>query len=138
VTNLSEAERIAHLDCMPMPGGVKAIREPWSMAAVYLQRTFADEFAKLSLPFVAKMDTTSWLTLKRMIATKTNFPETSSMGRLFDTVSSLLCLRYTTNYEVRPPLSWPKLPKVIVSRDMSLTFPMMGVSYAPRMLFAWP
>jgi hydrogenase maturation protein HypF len=82
-----------------MPGGVKAIREPWRMAAVYLQQTFADEFAKLDLPFVADMDTKSWLAMKRMIATKTNCPETSSMGRLFDAVSSLLCLRHATNYE---------------------------------------
>jgi hydrogenase maturation protein HypF len=97
--NLVEAERIAHLDYMPMPGGAKAIREPWRMAAVYLQSILGDDFARLDLPFVAEIDAKSWLTLKRMIATKTNCPETSSMGRLFDAVSSLLCLRHATNYE---------------------------------------
>jgi hydrogenase maturation protein HypF len=82
-----------------MPGGAKTIREPWRMAAVYLQSVFGDDFAKLDLPFVADMDAKSWLTLKRMIATKINCPETSSKGRLFDAVSSLLCLRHPTNYE---------------------------------------
>jgi hydrogenase maturation protein HypF len=99
VADFARAERIAHLDYMPMPGGAKAIREPWRMAAVYLQKVFGDEFTKLELPFVAEMSTKSWLTLKSMIETKTNCPETSSMGRLFDAVSSLLRLRDATNYE---------------------------------------
>jgi hydrogenase maturation protein HypF len=99
VANFSEAERIAHLDYMPMPGGAKAIREPWRMAAVYLQQAFGDEFEKLDIPFIAEMDTQAWATLKRMVASKTNCPETSSMGRLFDAISSLLRLRDATNYE---------------------------------------
>ncbi len=52
VANFVEAERIAHLDYMPMPGGAKAIREPWRMAATYLQQIFGDDFTKLELPFV--------------------------------------------------------------------------------------
>jgi hydrogenase maturation protein HypF len=99
VADFVRAERIAHLDYMPMPGGAKAIREPWRMAAVYLQKVFGDEFTKLDLTFVADMNAKSWLTLKSMIETKTNCPETSSMGRLFDAVSSLLRLRDATNYE---------------------------------------
>jgi hydrogenase maturation protein HypF len=99
VASLAEAERVAHLEYMPMPGGAKAIREPWRMAAVYLQGSFGNDFTELDLPFIGDLDAKSWLTLKRMIATKANCPETSSMGRLFDAVSSLLCLRHATNYE---------------------------------------
>jgi hydrogenase maturation protein HypF len=99
VANFSEAERIAHLDYVPMPGGAKAIREPWRLAAVYLQKTFGDEFEKLDIPFVTEMDTQAWATLARMIAGKINCPETSSMGRLFDAISALLRLRDATNYE---------------------------------------
>ncbi len=94
-----DAERIAHLEYMPMPGGAKAIREPWRMAAGYLHRAFGDEFVNLDLPFVQHMDRKAWTTLRGMIATGTNSPETSSMGRLFDAVSSLLGLRNTVNYE---------------------------------------
>ena len=99
VANYAAAERISHLEYVPMPGGARAIREPWRMAAVYLQQTFGDDFLKLDLPFVKEMDTQAWTTMKQMIASKTNCPETSSMGRLFDTVSSLLRLRDKTNYE---------------------------------------
>ena len=80
VADFSAAERVGHLDYIPMPGGTKAIREPWRMAAVYLQQVFGDDFTSLELPFVAEMDQKSWLTLKRMIATRTNCPGTSSMG----------------------------------------------------------
>jgi hydrogenase maturation protein HypF len=99
VADFLDAERVAHLEYMPMPGGAKAIREPWRMAAVYLQRVFGDDFLNLNLPFVRNMDRKVWTTLRRMTATQTNSPETSSMGRLFDAVSSLLGLRSVVNYE---------------------------------------
>ncbi|MDT7543420.1 MAG: hydrogenase maturation protein HypF [Acidobacteriota bacterium] len=99
VADFLEAERIAHLDYIPMAGGARAIREPWRMAASYLYRTFGDNFLNLNLPFVRDMDRKAWTTLRRMIATQTNSPETSSMGRLFDAVSSLLGLRNVVNYE---------------------------------------
>lgn len=99
VANFSEAERIAHLDYIPMPGGAKAIREPWRMAAVYLHRAMGDEFLNLDIPFVQGLDRPSWATLRSMLMTGTNSPLTSSMGRLFDAVSSLLGLRSVVNYE---------------------------------------
>ncbi|MGI8656320.1 MAG: carbamoyltransferase HypF [Pyrinomonadaceae bacterium] len=99
VADFFDAERIAHLGYVPMPGGAKAILEPWRMAAVYLQRAFGDDFVKLDLPFVQDMDARAWATLRRMIVTNTNSPETSSMGRLFDAVSSLLRLRDVVAYE---------------------------------------
>jgi hydrogenase maturation protein HypF len=99
VANFLEAERIVHLDDMPLPGGAKAIREPWRMAAVYLHRTFGDEFFKLDLPFVREIDKSACITLNKMAATGLNSPLTSSMGRLFDAVSSMLGLRGTVNYE---------------------------------------
>jgi hydrogenase maturation protein HypF len=99
VADLAHPERVAHLDYVPLPGGARAIREPWRLAAVYLQRTFGDEFLNLDLPFVRELDHSEWKILKRMSDTRTNSPETSSMGRLFDAVSALLGVRKTINYE---------------------------------------
>ena len=84
VADFAEAERIAHLAYVPMPGGAKAIREPWRMAAVYLQHAFGDNFVKLDLPFVKDLERRGWPTLRSMVISQTNSPETSSMGRLFD------------------------------------------------------
>ena len=99
VANFLDAERIAHLAYTPMPGGAKAIKEPWRMAAVYLQQAFGDEFVDLNLPFVKSSELRSWPTIRSMVAAKTNSPLTSSMGRLFDAVSSLLGVRSVVNYE---------------------------------------
>ncbi len=99
VADFLEAERIAHLDYISMPGGAKAIREPWRMAAVYLHQAFGDEFLNLDMPFVHKLDRRAWSALRSMIETNTNSPETSSMGRLFDAVASLIGLRGAINYE---------------------------------------
>jgi hydrogenase maturation protein HypF len=99
VADFCDAERVAHLANVPLAGGAKAIKEPWRLAATYLQRTFGDEFTELKLPFVGRLDHNRWSTLKSMIEAGVNCPETSSMGRLFDAVSGLLNLRSSVNYE---------------------------------------
>ena len=99
VADFCDAERVAHLDYVPMPGGARAVREPWRMAAVYLHRALGDDFLKLDIPFVRSLDTRAWAALRRMAATATNSPETSSMGRLFDAVAALLGVRSAVNYE---------------------------------------
>lgn len=99
VADYLDAERIAHLDYIPMPGGTKAIRQPWRMAAVYLHRALGDDFLKLDLPFVYELDRSAWGTLRSMMVSGTNCPQTSSMGRLFDALSALLGLRSWVNYE---------------------------------------
>lgn len=99
VADFADAERIAHLDYIPMPGGAKAIREPWRMASVYLHRALGNDFCELPLPFAEKLYQITWPTLRSMIASNANCPETSSMGRLFDAVSALLGLRARVSYE---------------------------------------
>ena len=99
VANFAEAERVAHLEYVPLPGGEMATREPWRMAAVYLQQTFGVEFLSLELGAVRELDRNKWATLSRMIVTRTNSPETSSMGRLFDAIAALLGVRSFVNYE---------------------------------------
>lgn len=99
IADVAHAQRIAHLDYIPMPGGAKAIREPWRMAAAYLHRALGDAFLELDLPFVRGLDHPAWATLRGMTARGVNSPETSSMGRLFDALAGLLCLRGAVNYE---------------------------------------
>jgi hydrogenase maturation protein HypF len=99
VADYADAERIAHLAYVPLAGGARAIREPWRLAATYLQRAFGNDFTRLDLPFVRNIDRREWTTLRSMIDAGINCPETSSVGRLFDAISGLLCLRSFVNYE---------------------------------------
>jgi hydrogenase maturation protein HypF len=99
VADFARAERLVHLDYVPMPGGTKAIREPWRMAAVYLQRVFGDDFLELDIPFVSRLPRRAWSNLESMAASDLNCPQTSSMGRLFDAVSSLVGGVDVVNYE---------------------------------------
>lgn len=85
--------RLGHLRYIPMPGGEKAIREPWRMAAIYLER--ATEGRVQWDRFLQR----GWEVLREAVRKGLNSPPCSSMGRLFDAVSSLLGIRDVVNYE---------------------------------------
>jgi hydrogenase maturation protein HypF len=92
-------ERLAHLDYMPLAGGEQAVHQPWRMAAVNLAQAYGDAFSELDIPFVKQLDYSKWRVLAQMIAQQINCPPTSSLGRLFDAVASLIGLRSTVLYE---------------------------------------
>jgi len=70
---------------VPLPGGEAAIREPWRMAASYL------ELADRPVPYER------WTQVRESL--RVNAPLSSGMGRLFDAVAALLGLRETVTFE---------------------------------------
>jgi hydrogenase maturation protein HypF len=82
-----------------MPGGSMAIKEPWRMAMVYLFEAFGEEVNHLRIDLMKRIDLQKWDILKRMIEKRINTPWTSSMGRLFDAIASLLSVRDEVHYE---------------------------------------
>jgi hydrogenase maturation protein HypF len=102
IADLVTFERVAHLAYMPLPGGDRAIIQPWRMAAVYLAQAYGDDFLALDIPFVKQQQpalSSHWRVLAQMIARKLNSPPTSSLGRLFDAVSALVGLCPEVIYE---------------------------------------
>jgi hydrogenase maturation protein HypF len=92
-------QRVGHLEYAPMPGGPKAIKEPWRMALSYLHHTLGEDLSGLDIEFTRRLDKRKLPTLKEMINKGINSPLTSSMGRLFDAVSALLGIRQAITYE---------------------------------------
>ncbi len=85
---LASFERLAHLETVPLPGGDAAAREPWRMAAVWLARAFPEGAPRL--PWHARRDPAVLARLERVAARGIASPPSSSCGRLFDAVASLL------------------------------------------------
>jgi len=127
VADYDRAERIAQLDYVPMPGSTQAIREPWRMAAVYLKRAFGNNFPDLKIPFLGTLDRKKWSTIESMIASNTNCPETSSMGRLFDAMSAILCVRSTANYEGQAAIELETIAERSEDKSYEFTFADGGI-----------
>jgi hydrogenase maturation protein HypF len=107
--NLRDFDRLAHLKKVPMPGGAMAIKEPWRMAMVYLTEAFGEEATRLRIGLMKKIDLQKWDILTKTIGKKINSPLTSSMGRLFDAVSSLLSIRDEVRYEGQAAIELEKI-----------------------------
>jgi hydrogenase maturation protein HypF len=94
---LRDAVRLAHLETLPAPGGDAAVREPWRMAFAWLRRAFPDDDAP-RLPWHARR-AHGLAILARAMERGVASPLTSSCGRLFDAVASLLDLGDTAGHE---------------------------------------
>ena len=101
--------RYAHLAYTPLPGGDRAIKEPWRMALSWLHTAgIAWDENLPPLQFAAsraRRDSTLQESpidiLRHQLESGLNSPPTSSMGRLFDAVSALVGIRSTVNYEAQ-------------------------------------
>lgn len=93
--------RYAHLKYVPMPGGDAAAKEPYRMAISYLYSAFGDDFTDLDIPLFSRIDKNMAALLRRMIDQGINSPLTSSSGRLFDAVSSLIGICDVISYEAQ-------------------------------------
>jgi len=92
-------KRVAHLEYTPLPGGERAIKEPWRMAASFLNKIYGDDMLELDIDFIKSLDRNKWATIKKMIDRGFNSPMTSSTGRLFDAISALVGVRKEVYYE---------------------------------------
>jgi hydrogenase maturation protein HypF len=96
--------RAAHLAYVPLPGGDMAVRGPWRLALAWLQQADIDweedlppvKHTRHELQPVSALDI-----IHHQIKAGLNAPLTSSMGRLFDAVASLIGIRQTVNYEAQ-------------------------------------
>ncbi len=102
VAGYGEFERVGHLKSVALPGGDAAIRRPCRAALAHLWAA-GIEWAE-DLPPAGAVTAAERAVLARQLERGTGCVATSSMGRLFDAVSSLLGLRHLATYEAEPAL----------------------------------
>jgi len=93
-------ERYAHITPIPLPGGDKAVLEPWRIALSALIHAYGPDagvsvFRKMK-PYIEGDDVDN---IAKMIERKINSPLSSGMGRLFDAVSSLIGIMDVITFE---------------------------------------
>ena len=99
LANYRHFDRPYHLTYIPLLGGVAAVRQPWRLALAWLIQ--ADLDWNEDIPPTETAGPEAQEMLKRMFEVRINAPLSSSMGRLFDAVSSLANVRQEINYEAQ-------------------------------------
>ena len=105
VNDLSDFERFAHFEYIPMPGGDLVTKETWRMATAYLFQYFGEAFLKENFKSLfPEVNDKSFEAVLFMLKQNVNCPQTSSAGRLFDAVSALAGICPVASYHAEPPM----------------------------------
>ncbi|MGH9164800.1 MAG: carbamoyltransferase HypF, partial [Acidimicrobiales bacterium] len=146
VADLWSSRRVGHLRPVALPGGARAMREPWRMALTWTNLTLGPEAAAR---YGASVDE-RWPAVLRL-AEHAGTAATTSAGRLFDAVAALLGIRPRISYEgqaaieleavarrAAPPSSATAHPlRPLVPRSGALA-PDRGTRAVAEAAAAWP
>jgi hydrogenase maturation protein HypF len=100
LTSEKSFERVAALRSFRLPGGEKAIQEPRRTALGMLYEIFGDTVFEHDRVVPAWAFTPEELVvLRQMFVKNINMPVTTSAGRMFDAVASIMGLRQIAQYE---------------------------------------
>jgi hydrogenase maturation protein HypF len=106
LTHRDRFERLATFRPIALPGGDRAIREPWRIALALVDDAFGDDAPLDRLPVFAGVPPSALATARGMIRGRINTPLARGVGRLFDGVGALGLARRTASYEGQVAVAW--------------------------------
>jgi len=107
VADLERSQRVGHLRAIAMPGGAAAIREPWRMAAVWTKAAGCAEMAPVPAVDAALRAGVG------AVVDSGHGPVTTSIGRLFDAIGSLVTGRTVATYEAQAAIELEALARTV-------------------------
>lgn len=107
--------RFAHLGYVPLAGGDVTVRRPYRMALAHLHAAGIDWDD--DLPAVAACPAAERGVLAHQLRTGLGCTPTSSMGRLFDAVSSLVGVRHVVDYEAEAAIELEGLSRGVAGAE---------------------
>jgi hydrogenase maturation protein HypF len=108
-------QRAGHLRYVAMPGGDAAVQNPYRMALSHLRSAGVEWDPRL--PCVTASNADELRVLARQLATGFTCLPTSSMGRLFDAVSSIAGVCHRTRYEAEAAMRFEGLARGVAAED---------------------
>lgn len=95
LADIASYERLGHFAYMPLPGSARAVKEPWRLALWQAHKIYGGKVEQ----FYPELLQPGWQLMLKAVQNGFNAPLSSGAGRIFDTVSALLGICCSINYE---------------------------------------
>jgi hydrogenase maturation protein HypF len=99
IADATQFKRFGHLQYFVLPGGEKAIHEPWRIGVSLLRQAYGQAWPEIASRLKFAPDQTDFELLDKIMETRLNSPLSSGMGRLFDGVAAIMSLRRKVSFE---------------------------------------
>jgi hydrogenase maturation protein HypF len=96
---LAGFKRVGHLRPARLPGGDRAVREPWRMACAWVAQAMEDPIPPIPPALCGRVDPDRWAAVARIAQQGVAAPLTTSVGRLCDAVAAACGLHVEVTYE---------------------------------------
>jgi hydrogenase maturation protein HypF len=110
-------KRAYHMRPYKLPGGDRAVKEPCRTALSLLYETFGDDAVEIDLIPFTKEEKSFFI---NMIKKNINSPFTTSIGRLFDGISSIIGLKHKVSYHGQAAI---ELEQLALKSDETGSYP---------------